>query len=127
MKKKIYIYIFIFFFILCYISVGHMISGQAKKVLEAGMKPNLEYQNYMTEDVYNTINPSNRIGGYEDEYNPAHHSYKSNLIPLHFFFTASVTTYNYYNNGDIGFNEKVIIKMNLKKGKWIATRVTIQA
>ncbi|MDQ8738015.1 hypothetical protein [Paenibacillus sp. LHD-38] len=35
--------------------MGNNIAGHAKKAVEAGMKPTLEYRNYMKEQVYNKL------------------------------------------------------------------------
>lgn len=62
---------------------------------------------------------------YELHYNPDNHSYKRRL-PFHLFFIVWGTIDNRYEDGSMGFNEGIFLKLKLKSGKWVAYDVSIK-
>jgi hypothetical protein len=84
------------------------------------------YFPYMTETVYNSINPLQRhITASHYDYKPEASSFGVHLV-LHLFLYAKVSVTHGYDQGKWGFRERVVITLKLKKGKWVATRATIQ-
>ncbi|RJE89590.1 hypothetical protein D3P07_04915 [Paenibacillus sp. 1011MAR3C5] len=118
-------------FAILYGVVGWQIGERSKEIIEMGMKSSdqqRQYANYMTEEVYQQLHPVPRgMTNYSGSYQPEHHDYGIIGFPIHLFGVASVKVSNYYNDGSLGFNEEVHLRIRWKGGKWIATDVNIKA
>ena len=94
--------------------------------MENAMKNTTGYESYMSESVYKKINPKARnMPNYDADYTVENHHYGT-PFPLHIFGIARVSTNHTFDNQSMGFNERLILKLRLVKGKWYATEVSIK-
>ncbi|UQZ34946.1 hypothetical protein C2I18_16315 [Paenibacillus sp. PK3_47] len=112
--------------IILYFSFCVWIARDTRLILRTAMDTRADYSRYMTDNVYDSINPVQRQMRASDyTYQPEHSSIGIPL-PLHLFLYAKVYVTHQYDPADWGFREQVTLTLKLKKGRWIAAQASIQ-
>lgn len=125
-RKRIWIIGSVLIFLVLYIWVEVWIARDVERIVESGMKNDLSYQEYMTEKAYSKINPFKRgMDNYESKYTPENHTY-TDVRPIHVFMRAWVTIDHLYKSTNTGSNERILLKLKLRNGKWIASDARIK-
>jgi hypothetical protein len=122
LKKKILASIILLISI--YLIISLWIMKDTKAIIEMGMQNGSDYSEFMTEDVYNTLNPLKN--GIKDwNFNPDSHDQRF-VFPIHLFFIAKAWTNHKYESTKHGFHEPVSLTLKLIGWKWKAVAIKIK-